>query len=198
LGSNSRLIPSSDYFRTYCSRKSAVAVGSLEEICDWLQRCEYDGLITHLCAPGGWPLAEDFENTRRGDCKDHALWAWRKLNELGIVAELMCGQVRDNKEKFQRLVPFSPQMFQQGHAWVQFQRDGTDYLFDPTSKDRSLMVRPLAAARRCYIPWFSVGPGFRRYKFWGYVCSLFELNVSQRELCGYKQTAVSDQPKADR
>jgi predicted transglutaminase-like cysteine proteinase len=28
-----------------------------------------------------------FERRRRGDCEDFALWAWRKLAEVGVDAE---------------------------------------------------------------------------------------------------------------
>ncbi len=50
-----------------------------------------------------------FRGKRRGDCKDHALWAWRKLNELGIAAELVCGQSRADEEYFPVLVMTSAQ-----------------------------------------------------------------------------------------
>src|SRR5690348_3236184 len=33
-----------------------------------------------------WQHPKTFEQLRKGDCEDHALWAWRKLTELGISA----------------------------------------------------------------------------------------------------------------
>jgi hypothetical protein len=62
---------------------------------------------------------------------------------------------------------------------VQFRRDGVDYLFEPATKDRGSMLRPLAGSRAHYLPWFAVGPDFRRYKYWGYVYSVFGVAPSR-------------------
>jgi hypothetical protein len=139
--------------------------------CEWLLGCEYHNDPDYSSDRKPWPSPSDFEGCRRGDCKGHALWAWRKLNELGIVAELVCGQPRWDKEEFQ---PFSTtDVFFQGHAWVQFNRNGVEYLFDPSLKDRVCMVRPLTDVRAWYQPWFAVGPDFRRYMYWGHAVFLF-------------------------
>jgi hypothetical protein len=164
------LFGSSEYFRAYCLRESTVTVGSVDEICEWLLSCEYRNHAGECSERDSWPPPPDFEGSRRGDCKDHALWGWRKLNELGITAKLVCGQSRAEDEDFQSVSIYE---FFQGHAWVQFQRDGVEYLFEPAQKGRRAMIRPLAGCRACYIPWFAVGPDYRRYKYWGYSYSLF-------------------------
>ena len=41
LGLDVKLFGSSEYFRAYSLRESSVAVGSLDEICEWLLGCEY-------------------------------------------------------------------------------------------------------------------------------------------------------------
>jgi hypothetical protein len=176
LGLEVSLFGSSEYFRAYGLRESAVPVGSVEEICEWLLGCEYCNQAEPCSERDFWPPPSDFEGSRRGDCKDHALWAWRKLNELGIAAELVCGQARAEDEDFQAV---STCKFFEGHAWVQFQRDGVECLFEPSVKDRGSMIRPLAGCRAYYIPWFAVGPNFVRYKYWGYAYSLFGLTPSR-------------------
>jgi hypothetical protein len=165
-----------DYYYSYRGRQSKVSADSLDEICDWLMACEYRLQPEHLCRRGGWPPADDFENNRRGDCKDHALWAWRKLNEIGVPAELLVGQCRSHDEDFQEFNPwtFSGDFFQ-GHAWVQFQQGGVSYLLDSTQKVRDAMIRPLVELRAYYLPWFGVGPACQRYKYWGFVCSVFRV-----------------------
>jgi hypothetical protein len=188
LGLDVKLFGSSEYFRAYCLRESSVAVGSLDEICEWLLGCEYHNHAAQRGEHDFWPPPPDFEGTQRGDCKDHALWAWRKLNELGLAAELVCGQSRANDVDFQALSTYE---FFEGHAWVQFYRDGVEYLFEPAVKDRGSMIRPLAGLRACYIPWFAVGPDFRRYKYWGYAYSLFGLAPSRSGRGG-------ESPKVDR
>ncbi len=170
LGLDVKLFGASEYFRAYSLRQSTVGVASLDDICEWLLGCAYHNHTEQSSEQTFWPPPPDFEGSRRGDCKDHALWAWRKLNELGIAAELVCGQSRADDEDFQSLSNYE---FFQGHAWVQFQRDEVEYLLEPALKVRGSMIRPLGGLRACYIPWFAVGPDFRRYKYWGYAYALF-------------------------
>ena len=104
-----------------------------------------------------WQHPHTFEQLRRGDCEDFALWAWRKLVELGIDADLVIG----------RRVP--PGAENSRHAWILF-RDGDDeFLFEP---DRSRSRRmPSDASRPSaseYIPEFGVARDRSRFLFAGY------------------------------
>jgi len=82
-----------------------------------------------------WQHPHTFEQLRRGDCEDFALWAWRKLIEIGIDADLVIG----------RRVP--PQSENSRHAWILFRRGGDEFLFEPVlcHRERSEAVRPVSS-----------------------------------------------------
>ena len=61
-----------------------------------------------------------FEKLKRGDCEDFALWAWRKLAEIGIDAEFCVGRV---------ICDDRPEIDRQ-HAWVVYRVNGTAFLFE--------------------------------------------------------------------
>jgi len=65
--------------------QSTVCVNDIAAICEWLADCEYVRDPVH--ERDFWQHPKTFEQLRKGDCEDHALWAWRKLTELGIPAE---------------------------------------------------------------------------------------------------------------
>ena len=74
-----------------------MAVKSLQEICEWLVGCDYADDEAFFNEPDFWQHPVMFEQTRKGDCEDHALWAWRKLVELGFEAELVRGHYFDGR-----------------------------------------------------------------------------------------------------
>lgn len=178
----SRSFGSSEDFRRYCLRESSVSVRSLDEVCEWLLGCEYQHDPKQSDDLAYWTHPPDFEGLRRGDCKDHSLWAWRKLNELGIEAELMFGQCRSAGEEFPSRSAFATlDSFEECHVWVRFQREGTEYLFETTMKDVAWMIRPLADVRAYYLPCFGVGPNFCRYTYYGLLCTVFGVRASLSE-----------------
>jgi len=65
--------------------QSTVCVNDIAAICEWLADCEYVRDPVH--ERDFWQHPKTFEQLRKGDCEDHALWAWRKLTELGIPAD---------------------------------------------------------------------------------------------------------------
>jgi len=73
---------------------------------------------------------EDFEQTRRGDCDDFALWTWRQLLGLGYNARFVVG---------------SAGRYGTGHAWVTF-ADG----------DKTFLVEALLARAGATFPRLSV------------------------------------------
>src|SRR5205085_1473130 len=88
-------------FAWYFEGQSAVTVGSVDDVCEWLLECEYvhDPELFH--EPDFWQHPRTFERLRKGDCEDHALWAWRKLVEprdRGGAAERNDGCVRQRDE----------------------------------------------------------------------------------------------------
>lgn len=147
--------PFADYFKG----KSSVPVTSLNDICDWLQTCEYitDSELFH--ERDVWQHPAAFERRRRGDCEDFALWAWRKLAEIGIDAEFCVGRV---------IVADRPEIERQ-HAWVVLHVEGTAYLFEPAARLPSQMIRPLADVVDEYVPHFAVNHQFDTQAFAGCV-----------------------------
>ena len=146
-------------FGWYFEGESLAPVGSLDELTDWLLGCEYvhDHALFH--EPDFWQHPRTFEQLRRGDCEDHALWAWRKLVELGYEADLVSG----------RCLPWKPGVkgHERGHVWVIFRRDGETLLFETAAKTKSRMIRPLGEASTEYRPEFGVDHTRRRFAFNG-------------------------------
>ena len=142
-------------FGWYFEGESAVSVRSLVEIQAWLGGCEYARDPHLFQEPDFWQHPRTFEHLRRGDCEDFALWAWRKLVELGYDADLVVGRCLPSASAGSR------------HAWVLFRREGIEYLYEPGWGAQPLAVRPLAAVRHQYVPEFGVGPDKQRFGFAG-------------------------------
>ena len=135
---------------------SAVDVNSVDDILEWLLGCRYETDASLFHETDFWQHPRTFEQFRRGDCEDFALWAWRKLVELGLDASLIIG----------RRVP--PGVENSRHAWIQFRDGETEYLFEPVARDRDRALRPLGDVRSEYIPEFGVARDRRRFLFAGY------------------------------
>lgn len=86
-----------------------------------------------------WQPPEEFEKTRRGDCADFGLWSWRQVLGLGYRARFVGG--KSGK-------------FGEGHAWVQFQKDGRWFLLEPQMRGVGLRLPRLSVLR--YHPKVSV------------------------------------------
>ena len=115
-----------------------------------------------------WQHPRTFEHLRKGDCEDHALWAWRKLVELGHRAEFFVGQwLAGGGATHSR------------HAWVVFECNGEHVLLEATSKDQASMIRPLRDARAEYSPHFSVDHLFTMRSHGGYLLYLKERAARQ-------------------
>jgi hypothetical protein len=153
-------------FSWYFEGESLVRIASLDEVQDWLLSCEYvhDDELFH--EPDFWQHPRTFERLRRGDCEDHALWAWRKLIELGYEAELVSG----------RCLPWNPKdpTAHRGHVWVTFTSEGNRFLFETATKTKEQMIRPLTDAAAGYRPEFGVDHRRQRFAFNGYLDTLRE------------------------
>ena len=84
---------------------------------------------------------------------DHALWAWRKLLELGVDADFVVGWTG------------SPGVGHR-HAWVIFRQGSEQFLFETVAKTLPRMVRPLSESET-YIPEYGVDRHGRRFAFGG-------------------------------
>jgi hypothetical protein len=144
-------------FAQYFEGESCVRVGSIDDIVAWLQTCEYITDLELFRERDVWQHPGMFETLRRGDCEDFALWAWRKLAEVGIDAEFCVGRVIcDDRPGINRQ-----------HAWVVYRVNGTAFLFEPAARTPSKMIRPLADAMGEYVPHFAVNHRFETNAFVG-------------------------------
>ena len=147
-------------FAWYFDGDSAIAVASLDDVRAWLAECEY---VTdpHLFQEGDfWQHPRTFEQLRKGDCEDHAIWAWRKLLDLGYDADLVVG----------RCLPWKPG--EGRHAWVVFRdAEGAEYLFETVAKGEGA-IRPLGEVRERYLPEVGVARDRRRFAYSGYLIAM--------------------------
>lgn len=154
-------------FGWYLEGESTVRVDSIEEIQDWLLACEYVDDRVLFNETDFWQHPRTFEHLRRGDCEDHALWAWRKLVELGVDAELVSGrQLTDDNLT--------------GHVWVMFTRGNETVLFETVAKSREQMLRPVSSVCDRYRPEVSVNGKRQRFAYHGYLWSLRERRTGGR------------------
>ena len=146
-------------FALYFEGESSVRVESIDDIVAWLLGCEYVSDTDLFDRRDFWQHPTVFEQLRRGDCEDFALWAWRKLAEIGVEAELYVGRVLcDDRPRDDRQ-----------HAWVVYRVNRTDFLFEPAARTRHRMIRRLADAQDEYVPHFSVNGRFDTSAFVGCV-----------------------------
>jgi hypothetical protein len=145
-------------FEWYFEGDSAVPVNNLHELRSWLRGCRYvrDPELFH--ERDYWQHPRTFEQLRRGDCEDFALWAWRKLVEMGYDAELVIGNCAGNR--------------QSRHAWIVYRENAVEYLMEPGNAREATWVRPLDEVRAEYLPIYGVGPDRRRFTFAGCLINL--------------------------
>jgi hypothetical protein len=144
-------------FPQYFQGESTVEVTSIDDMVEWLRTCEYVSDTEQFHEADVWQEPCAFERRQRGDCEDFALWAWRKLAELGVDAEFYVGQVRCGDR---------PQASRQ-HAWVVYRAKGEVVLFEPAAQERHRMIQPLAAVKHEYVPHFAVDRRFVTSAFVG-------------------------------
>ena len=141
-------------FTWYLEGDSSVHVASVEELCDWLLGCEYACDRELFNEDDFWQHPSTFERLRCGDCEDHAIWAWRKLRELGIDAELMFGIWRRAEDGG-------------GHAWVRFVDGGEEYVLESVGASSGRMLHRFDDVRDQYLPHMGVDRECRVFAYGG-------------------------------
>lgn len=136
-------------FDYYFFRQSRVRVDSVRDIVEWLLGCEYVSDSEQFGKRDHWQHPVDFEKTRRGDCEDFALWAWRKLVDLGQDAEFMVGKwIHDGRVGT--------------HAWVFLRHEGEEFVFESTGRTPERIVKLHQDESENYIPFASVDSQLRK------------------------------------
>lgn len=142
----------------YLEGRSTVEIKSAKEIVDWLRGCSYVGDSVLFNEKDFWQHPVTFENLRKGDCEDHALWAWRKLKELGIPAEFVCGRSGPASAKGNY-----------AHAWIHLELSGQPCLMETVADSQHQMTFPIDEVRRNYCPAFSVDTDLNTYRYGGFL-----------------------------
>lgn len=116
-----------------------------ESVRDFLTGCLYSKDDAEHRRRDVWLHPEDFERNLKGDCEDHALWAWVQLARLKWDVRFTVG-IWDGI----------------GHAWVTVFRREKVLVLEATEKraDRVLFA---PTAKALYEPVWSVDPGLRFY-----------------------------------
>jgi hypothetical protein len=125
--------------RRYVTHSLTVKCESLFDIRKFLTTCRYVSDKEQFGKNDYWQPPEEFEQTRKGDCDCFALWTWREVMALGYEARFVIGRAG---------------RYRQGHAWVQFSKDGKDFLLEPTAARAGNTIPRLSTLR--YHPKFSV------------------------------------------
>ena len=150
-------------FSWYFEGESGVTVASLDEMLSWLGSCHYRGDKELFQEEDFWQHPRTFERLKEGDCEDFALWAWRKLTELGIPARLFIGKLVEGGQGSTHT-----------HAWVVFTTAGGEYLLEPAAGSREAAVRPLDEVRHLYRPHVSVDAAYRTLSYSGFMTTMQE------------------------
>ncbi len=100
----------------YVSQPLTTHCHTIGEIRTFLMGCKYVSDEELFGKRDYWQPPEEFEMRKKGDCEDFALWTWRQLLNMGYDARFVGG---------------SAGRYGDGHAWVEYFRDGKCFLLEP-------------------------------------------------------------------
>jgi hypothetical protein len=123
----------------YFSHPISIECTSIEEVREFLCGCEYVSDEELFGKKEHWQPPEEFEQRRKGDCDDFALWTWRQLLNLGYDARLAVG-VHGR--------------YLTGHAWVLLYGTGRTMLLEPLRARLGMHMPQLSTIS--YHPIFSI------------------------------------------
>jgi len=147
----------------YITQPLSVKCKSLEDLRKFLRTCHGVSDKDQFGKNDYWMPPEDFEKSRKGDCDDFAMYAWRQLLEMGYTARFVAGTVGDSK---------------QGHAWVSFEKDGKHFLLEPQARFLGLRFPRLEALRykpAVSVEWSGEKASFFAHKNHDFVPSIVQL-----------------------
>lgn len=154
-------------FDWYFEGESELTIETVPEICAWLSDCNYVNDQEFVRKRGFWQHPLTFEEVRRGNCVDHALWAWTRLSKLKFPARFIVGEWLPDGDGELNL-----------HAWVVFEDGNKQFVLEGVADDPEKMIQPLEDMRQEYIPHFSVDERFERKIYAGYL----ETKARQRRI----------------
>jgi Bacterial transglutaminase-like cysteine proteinase BTLCP len=134
---------------TYVSQPLATKCNRLEEIRLFLAKCRYVSDQEQFNQADYWMPPEQFEERKKGDCDDFALWTWRQLMSLGYDARFVSGLAG---------------RYGNVHAWVTFTENGRMFLVEPTAARLGPKLPRLSTFR--YQPRLSVAWDGKRLQYY--------------------------------
>jgi hypothetical protein len=175
---------------SFLSQPLKVVCRDMEQIRAFLKTCRYVSDREQFGVADHWMAPHEFEQTRRGDCEDFALWTWRQLLDLGYDARFVAGRAG---------------RFGEGHAWVTFRTGPKTFLVEPLAavaceklpRLETLRYKPAVSVEAIgtHVKFFEhsgrpVGPKFRDVApfllewlwFWPYIFLRAIFAVTRRKL----------------
>jgi hypothetical protein len=123
----------------YLSQPLTIKCRNLSEVRAFLRECKGVPDDEQFGREDYWQPPEQFEQSRKGDCDDFALWTWRQLLDMDYDSRVVFGQYG---------------RYGIGHAWVQFFDGDRTFLVEPQLSVVGERMPRLQTLR--YHPGFSV------------------------------------------
>lgn len=124
---------------TYVTQPLATKCKDLEEIRSFLAKCRYVSDQAQFGKKDYWMPPQEFEERKKGDCDDFALWTWRQLLTMGYDARFVVGHSG---------------RYGSGHAWVTYTENGRTFLVEALAAWATPKLPRLSTVR--YQPGISV------------------------------------------
>jgi transglutaminase-like putative cysteine protease len=135
----------------YVSQPLTAKCVTIEDVRQFLRGCKYVSDKEQFDKEEYWQPPEEFEQRKKGDCDDFALWTWRQLLDMGYDARFVGG---------------SCGRYGEGHAWVEFFQDGKCFLLEPQYRQVGDTMPRLTTLR--YAPKLSVSWDGNRLRYFAH------------------------------
>ena len=99
----------------YLSQPLTYPCSTIPELRRFLRQCKYVSDREQFHRKDYWIPPEEFEQNKKGDCEDFALWTWRQLLGMGYNARFVVGKAGKYGE---------------GHAWVTMENKGNFFIIE--------------------------------------------------------------------
>jgi hypothetical protein len=123
----------------YVSQPLRVHCQSIADVREFLTHCKPVSDKELFDKEDYWQPPDEFEKRKKGDCEDFSFWTWRQFLDLGYDARVVFGQHG---------------RYGIGHAWVQFDENGSCFLVEPQACRLGAVLPKLSTLR--YRPQYSV------------------------------------------
>jgi hypothetical protein len=146
----------------YVSQPLRVPCATLEDVRTFLASCSFMSDQDQFGRKDYWTPPEEFEERKRGDCDDFALWAWRQVMSLGYDARFVVGRSG---------------LYGIGHAWVTFLRNHRVFLLESTAACLGAQIPRLDTLR--YHPLVSVRWDGERIRYYEHEPTSFDVPLRE-------------------